>query len=85
MEVIQKALAFVASGARGGFAAVAVAVMSMLFVPAASAQVGAIDVSTATTYLEDNVAPAMLAIAGVVFTLAALAMGIRWVKATFFS
>lgn len=68
----------------GVFAALcAVAVM---VVPMEShAAIAALDVSAATTYLEDNASTNMTDIAQVLFGLAGLAVAIRWVKATFFS
>lgn len=62
--------------------AAAVAVVSMS--NAAFAVYPAVDSSAGTDYLEANVGPAMIAISVVLFSLAGIAMGIKWVKATFF-
>lgn len=51
----------------------------------AQAAIAALDVTAGTTYLETNASTNMTAIAEVLFSLAGLAVAIRWVKATFFS
>lgn len=49
------------------------------------AAIADLDVSAGATYLETNASDNMSNIATVLFSLAGLAVAIRWVKATFFS
>lgn len=61
----------------------AVAVLSLL-ASVAHAAVPALDVTSATGYLETNAGGGIAAIGVVMLTLAGLAVAIKWVKATFF-
>ena len=45
---------------------------------------GTVDVSAATTYLSGEATTNIAAVGVAILTLAAIAMGISWVKATFF-
>lgn len=53
-------------------------------VGSAQAAMPALDPATAVTYLETNAGGGMAEIGLAVITLAALAMAITWIKATFF-
>jgi hypothetical protein len=57
---------------------------STLVVSQAHAAVAPLDVAPATSYLESNVGDNLILIGGVLFALAALAMGIKWIKAAIF-
>ena len=62
------------------------AVVTLLaFTGPASAEIAALDVSTANTYLETNASTNMTLIGTTLFGLSGLAVSIRWIKATFFS
>lgn len=43
-----------------------------------------LDLSAVTTYVTTTIAGQVIAVGTAVITLAAVAMGIKWVKATFF-
>lgn len=64
-----------------GFTAVVLTVVT----PVVLAAPPDLDVDAATTYLDTQVGGGMQSVAVVVFGLAAMAMGIKWIKATFFS
>lgn len=62
----------------------AVLLCSLLVVGVAQASVPALEVTSATSYLETNAGGGIAAIGVVMLTLAGLAVAIKWVKATFF-
>ena len=66
------------------FALMAVVALTVFSIEPVMAQTAALDASVGTEYLETNAATNMALVAVVLFTLAGLAMAIKWVKATFF-